>query len=90
MSEIQRLKAEDPDSVASSGQFGSLKVSDLRLPLKEEFLTKLGTADGKHSNILLNCFYLFVTVLKCISIIFQEVVCDSEKLVKYFTLNLIM
>lgn len=46
MTEIQRLK--DTGCLESSGQGprGSLTISDIRLPLKKDFVTKIGTSHG--------------------------------------------
>lgn len=47
MTEIQRLKEtrqlEPPNQ---QGPKGSLTISDIRLPLKKDFVTKIGTASG--------------------------------------------
>lgn len=57
LTEIQRLKETGCLDPPGSGPRGSLTISDIRLPLKKEFVTKIGTASGRReihpSSILL-------------------------------------
>ena len=45
--EIQRLKETGKlEADCNQGPKGSLTISDIRLPLKKDFVTKIGTASG--------------------------------------------
>jgi actin-binding protein anillin len=46
MAEIQRLKDTRTLDQEGPGPKGSLTISDIRLPLKKEFVTKIGTSHG--------------------------------------------
>ena len=46
MTEIERLKATGQLSAEGPGPQGSLTISDIRLPLKRDFVTKIGTSHG--------------------------------------------
>lgn len=46
MTEIQRLKETGMLNVEGPGPKGSLTISDIRLPLKKEFVTKIGSSHG--------------------------------------------
>ncbi|KAL8613913.1 hypothetical protein ACOMHN_032903 [Nucella lapillus] len=57
MTEIQRLKNSRVVDPSGPGPKGSLTVSDIRLPLKKEFVTKIGTS---HDTMT----YYFILLLK--------------------------
>lgn len=46
LTEIQRLKNTGCLDPAGPGPKGSLTISDIRLPLKKDFVTKIGTSQG--------------------------------------------
>ena len=47
LTEVQRLKETGQlDPPGQEGPKGSLTINDIRLPLKKEFVTKIGTASG--------------------------------------------
>ena len=46
MTEIERMKATGQLSAEGPGPQGSLTISDIRLPLKRDFVTKIGTSHG--------------------------------------------
>ena len=47
MTEVQRLKETGKlDPPGQEGPKGSLTINDIRLPLKKDFVTKIGTASG--------------------------------------------
>ena len=48
--EIQRLRDTRILDESGPGPKGSLTISDIRLPLKKEFVTKIGTSQGEHSS----------------------------------------
>ena len=61
MTEIQKLKETGVLHREGPGPQGSLTISDIRLPLKKEFVTKIGTSQGRGSNILtIDVLWLFV------------------------------
>jgi len=59
MMEIQRLRDTRILDESGPGPKGSLTISDIRLPLKKEFVTKIGTSQGDHSSAYRNTFFLF-------------------------------
>ena len=46
LTEVQRLKETGQLDPPGHGTKGSLTISDIRLPLKKEFVTKIGTTQG--------------------------------------------
>ncbi|KAH9515677.1 hypothetical protein Btru_011718 [Bulinus truncatus] len=57
MTEIQRLKENGVLSSEGPGPKGSLTISDIRLPLKKEFVTKIGTSHD-------NTTHYFILLIK--------------------------
>lgn len=57
MHEIQRLKASGSLHPEGPGPQGSLTISDIRLPLKKEFVTKIGTSQDTVT-------YYFILLIK--------------------------
>ncbi|KAK7504660.1 hypothetical protein BaRGS_00004146 [Batillaria attramentaria] len=57
MTEIQRLRDTGCLDNSGSGPKGSLTISDIRLPLKKEFVTKIGTSHD-------NTTYYFILLLR--------------------------
>jgi hypothetical protein len=53
---MQRLKETGQLDPPGHGTKGSLTISDIRLPLKKEFVTKIGTTQGIDTQPLLANF----------------------------------
>ncbi|KAK3085514.1 hypothetical protein FSP39_004457 [Pinctada imbricata] len=69
MTEIQRLKDTGHLDPPGSGPKGSLTISDIRLPLKKEFVTKIGTTNDNtvHYFLILIRNYAQVIVTQMLS-----------------------
>ena len=52
MIEMQKLR-EGLSSVVPTGAQGRLSISDLKLPLKSEFMSKIGSAQGRSFIVIL-------------------------------------
>jgi actin-binding protein anillin len=57
LTEMQLLKQGRSKSLLPMGPQGSLSISDIRLPLKQDFMSKIGTAKGEWLS-LVNDYYL--------------------------------
>lgn len=68
MTEIQRLKETGRLSDDGPGPRGSLTISDIRLPLKKDFVTKIGTSHGtviffyQHTVLFFFVFFYIVSL----------------------------
>lgn len=59
MIEMQKLREGQP-VVKSSGPQGRLTISDIKLPLKSEFMSRIGTVQGFFSWFLFKVILFFV------------------------------
>ena len=62
MTEIQRLKNTGVLHPEGSGPQGSLTISDIRLPLKKDFVTKIGTSQGIFLGVLNNSYLIKIMI----------------------------
>ncbi|OWF52128.1 anillin-like isoform X3 [Mizuhopecten yessoensis] len=55
LTEVQRLKDSGQLDPPGTGPKGSLTISDIRLPLKKDFVTRIGSVQGSYEDINENC-----------------------------------
>ena len=66
LSEIERIKA-NPHTYEQRKGKGSLTISDIQLPLKRDFVKKIGSPEGTCPFLVLFCIlYVYYNVTECI------------------------